>query len=84
MGSDCLRTLTGPTEPMITRSGRMYHLKSSTEMVDKEVAAMTGEGAAAGVSELVKMIVQERRQRDKEMAEEQASRVLQRNTHAET
>ena len=74
MRSDCLRTLTGPTEPMITRSGRVYHLKPSTEMADEEVAVTTGEGAAAGVSGLVKMIVEERRQRDKEMAEEWAIR----------
>ena len=35
---------------------------------------MEGEGAAAGVTELVKMIVEERKQRDKEMAAEHARR----------
>ena len=35
---------------------------------------MEGEGAAAGVAELVKMIVEEHKQRDKEMAAEHARR----------
>ena len=49
---------------MTTRSGKVYHPSLSTEM--------EGDGAAAGVVDLVKMIVDERKQRDKEMMAEHA------------
>jgi hypothetical protein len=51
---------------MTTRSGKVYHPTLSTEM--------EGEGTVAGVAELVKMIVDERKQHDKEMAAEHARR----------
>ena len=51
---------------MTTRSGKEYHPSLSTEM--------EGDGAAAGVADLVKMIVDERKQRDKEMMAEHARR----------
>ena len=50
---------------MTTRSGKEYHPSLSTEM--------EGDGAAAGVADLVKMIV-EHKQRDKEMMAEHARR----------
>ena len=51
---------------MTTRSGTVYRPSLSTEM--------EGDGAAAGVADLAKMIVDERKQRDKEMLAEHARR----------
>ena len=77
MGSSAGDRSSAHRQSMTTRSGTVYQREDTTAMSsgDGEGGATGGEGRGdAGMAELLKLLLEDRRRRDDELAEERARR----------